>query len=68
MPLVSDSEQMILSGLLISWAQFFNRIAGTPSGPAAESLSSSDIASAMSVRVIHSPSSDNGFVKLDSQM
>ena len=41
---------------------FQYRVAGTPSGPGAESLSSSDIASAMSFRVIHSPSSNNGFV------
>ena len=62
------SDQMILSGLRISWAQFFNRVAGTPSGPGAESLSSSDIASAMSFRVIHSPSSDNGFVIIGQSM
>ena len=58
MPFVSDSDQMVLSGLLISWAQFFNRVAGTPSGPGAESLSSSDIAFAMSFVDFHHDSCD----------
>ena len=62
MPLSSDADQMILSGLLTSWAQFFNRVAGTPSGPGAESLSNSDIALTMSLELIDIKSSDKGFL------